>query len=352
MWGGVALDCWQHESSSRQNPGSAAASSARWLVQYTHSPPSQKCCQASILRSPQLRILRSQWQCLRIGSVNTSTDQRDCGSADNQANMLSLIRQARSGSTVAGAILRLASDSLVAAEGAAALPSLQHSASRASVTQLLTNLRLFDPRPPAHAGFFSLSPVAAGHQPPPQAHASGQHCGSRTSGLSSSLHSSSSSSSTGSAAGCSPASTHRGLATSAARLQDGAPAGGAATPAATPPEGVNPLQALPGVGGGNPLSGAVPAAGGPARDPIARAILRNTKISPQKLNDFARIVRRLHVDEAIVQCQISIKKAAKLVQNVRILFRHTILILMSIVCGTAAAEVGRRGSTQPSSLFQ
>lgn len=76
------------------------------------------------------------------------------------------------------------------------------------------------------------------------------------------------------------------------------------------------VQAAPGAIQ-NPLSAAVPSASGPPRDRVAHAILRDARISPQKLDDFVRVIRRLHVDEALVQCQISVKKAAKLVHNVR-----------------------------------
>jgi len=41
---------------------------------------------------------------------------------------------------------------------------------------------------------------------------------------------------------------------------------------------------------------------------------RNLKISPQKLNDFCKIIRGLRLDEAIMQCGVSPKKAARLVR--------------------------------------
>ncbi len=49
----------------------------------------------------------------------------------------------------------------------------------------------------------------------------------------------------------------------------------------------------------------------------ARAIARNLKISPQKLNDFAAVVRRMHVQDAVLQCRYSVKKAATIVEKAR-----------------------------------
>lgn len=48
----------------------------------------------------------------------------------------------------------------------------------------------------------------------------------------------------------------------------------------------------------------------------AQAVLRKTKISPKKLNEFAKLVRRLHIDDALVQCQVAPNKAAKLCYKV------------------------------------
>lgn len=87
--------------------------------------------------------------------------------------------------------------------------------------------------------------------------------------------------------------------------------------------GINPLQMVPGTLAGTTGSPAasVPqpatsaaAAGEPRR---ARAIARNLKISPQKLNDFAAVIRRMHVQDAVLQCRYSVKKAAKIVEKAR-----------------------------------
>lgn len=49
---------------------------------------------------------------------------------------------------------------------------------------------------------------------------------------------------------------------------------------------------------------------------VAQAILRHASISPKKLNPFAKMLRHSHVDDALIQCQISPKKAAKLCYQV------------------------------------
>ncbi|KAK9801352.1 hypothetical protein WJX73_008952 [Symbiochloris irregularis] len=48
----------------------------------------------------------------------------------------------------------------------------------------------------------------------------------------------------------------------------------------------------------------------------ARAVLRGTQISPKKLNYFAAVIRRLHVDDALSQCELSPLKAAKICHKV------------------------------------
>lgn len=48
----------------------------------------------------------------------------------------------------------------------------------------------------------------------------------------------------------------------------------------------------------------------------ARAILRNIAISPRKLNMFAKVVRRLGLEDALIQCEISCKKSAQILRNV------------------------------------
>ena len=48
----------------------------------------------------------------------------------------------------------------------------------------------------------------------------------------------------------------------------------------------------------------------------AKAILRNVAISPRKLNDFARILSGLHIDDALIQCRIHPKKSAQICEKV------------------------------------
>ncbi len=116
---------------------------------------------------------------------------------------------------------------------------------------------------------------------------------------------------------------HAGLHTASSRLSaDGAsstdPAQGG-----QPAPGFNPLQMSPATLAGTIGSptAAVPqpvASAAAASEPRrARAIARNLSISPQKLNDFATVIRRMHVQDAVLQCRYSVKKAAKIVEKAR-----------------------------------
>lgn len=71
---------------------------------------------------------------------------------------------------------------------------------------------------------------------------------------------------------------------------------------------------MPTVSGVSPIG--VPYDSGASPAPTAVAKVRNTKISPKKLNDFARIIRKMHVNEALLQCEASPKKASRLVLEV------------------------------------
>ena len=119
------------------------------------------------------------------------------------------------------------------------------------------------------------------------------------------------------------ATWHAGLHTASSRLS--ADAGSSTDPAQgrQPLPGINPLQMSP-----ETLTGAIgsPAAAVPqpaasaaaASEPRrARAIARKLSISPQKLNDFATVIRRMHVQDAVMQCRYSVKKAAKIVEKAR-----------------------------------
>lgn len=79
--------------------------------------------------------------------------------------------------------------------------------------------------------------------------------------------------------------------------------------------GINPLMQTPAPAARGsvfvpPLAAAV------QQDRTAQAVLRKTKISPKKLNEFARLIRRMHIDDALVQCQVAPNKAAKLCYKV------------------------------------
>ena len=54
------------------------------------------------------------------------------------------------------------------------------------------------------------------------------------------------------------------------------------------------------------------------RDPAtARAVLRDIPISAKKLAMWTDVVRRKHINDAIVQCEMAHKKAAKICLKVR-----------------------------------
>ena len=90
-----------------------------------------------------------------------------------------------------------------------------------------------------------------------------------------------------------------------------------------PAQGMNPLQMVPGTvaaAQGSPAASVPQPAGdaaGGGQPRRARAIARNLKISPQKLNDFAVVVRRMHVQDAVLQCRYSVKKASTIVEKAR-----------------------------------
>ena len=51
------------------------------------------------------------------------------------------------------------------------------------------------------------------------------------------------------------------------------------------------------------------------RSDTAQCVVRGLRISPQKLNDVAHMIRKLPVDQAIYQCKLSVKKAAKFLEG-------------------------------------
>lgn len=88
---------------------------------------------------------------------------------------------------------------------------------------------------------------------------------------------------------------------------------GSAAPSQDEVQVSNPLSP-PSAAGSNPLSSVQPPPGAPSvREAVAH--LRYIRISPKKLNDFVRLIRKLHVNEALIQSSISVKKAAALVHK-------------------------------------
>ncbi|EFN53873.1 hypothetical protein CHLNCDRAFT_136009 [Chlorella variabilis] len=86
---------------------------------------------------------------------------------------------------------------------------------------------------------------------------------------------------------------------------------------------MNPLQQAPTPAGGaaaaaagaSPLGPAPVSLAGGEVSTLARAIARGISISPHKLNDFAKVVRGLPIQDALIQCRMSPKKSAKLVEK-------------------------------------
>ena len=117
----------------------------------------------------------------------------------------------------------------------------------------------------------------------------------------------------------------------------------------TPAAGINPLMQTPAPVSAGSVSSQQDAAAQPNR--TAQAVLRKTKISPKKLNEFARLIRRMHIDDALVQCQVAPKKAAKLCYKVR-----PICCTLSCNCtrclNAASGYLTKQGerSTQPAAI--
>ncbi|KAK9820938.1 hypothetical protein WJX74_010517 [Apatococcus lobatus] len=105
-----------------------------------------------------------------------------------------------------------------------------------------------------------------------------------------------------------------------ASLQPGAAGMVTSTTGSTTEAGVNPLmQGPPSVSPAGAVSPAnqVPArpSGGGNGATQATSILRNCSISPKKLDLAARLVRRMHIDDALLQMKVKHKKAAKMVHE-------------------------------------
>ena len=60
-----------------------------------------------------------------------------------------------------------------------------------------------------------------------------------------------------------------------------------------------------------------PGKGKPGEERKGLAILRNIHMSPKKLGLWAKMVRRLHVEDAMIQCTIRVNKGAKILAQAR-----------------------------------
>ena len=84
---------------------------------------------------------------------------------------------------------------------------------------------------------------------------------------------------------------------------------------------INPLHIAPGdaAPGGPPGGPPGGTAGGPTGVSVsamgekrAHAVLRGARIGPRKLNSFVDVIRGVHIEDALIQCKIHSKKAARL----------------------------------------
>lgn len=71
-------------------------------------------------------------------------------------------------------------------------------------------------------------------------------------------------------------------------------------------DSVNPLQQSPTAGGYSPSR---------AGEKKAIAVLRGARIGPRKLNQFVDVLRGLHVEDALIQCRVQHKKAARMCEK-------------------------------------
>ncbi|KAI8112130.1 hypothetical protein M9434_003454 [Picochlorum sp. BPE23] len=78
--------------------------------------------------------------------------------------------------------------------------------------------------------------------------------------------------------------------------------------------GMNPLQQVPVAqkDTGREQLAFSPSKAGEKR---ARAILRGARIGPRKLNTFVDVLRGLHIEDALIQCQVHHKKAARMCEK-------------------------------------
>lgn len=95
------------------------------------------------------------------------------------------------------------------------------------------------------------------------------------------------------------------------------------TTQSSPPIAINPLQQTPSPTTSTQQAGddaTIPMASSPAAPTktslYAKAILRGVQIGPRKLNLFAKVIRGLHIEDALIQCEVHPKKAARICKDV------------------------------------
>lgn len=95
---------------------------------------------------------------------------------------------------------------------------------------------------------------------------------------------------------------------------------------------INPLLQTPAPVRRPAAVGSKPASKTPTRerDPAtAKAVLRNIPMSAKKLAVWTDVVRRKHIDDAIVQCEMAHKKAAQICLKVQLqihFWQHAVVI--------------------------
>lgn len=75
---------------------------------------------------------------------------------------------------------------------------------------------------------------------------------------------------------------------------------------------INPLQQAPSMSDLNTKLTYSPSSAGEKR---ARAVLRGARIGPRKLNQFVDVLRGLHIEDALIQCRVHHKKAARMCEK-------------------------------------
>ncbi|KAK9834160.1 hypothetical protein WJX81_003626 [Elliptochloris bilobata] len=79
---------------------------------------------------------------------------------------------------------------------------------------------------------------------------------------------------------------------------------------------INPLLQVPQAPKQAPKPGKPAKGKADEKEQVGLAVLRNIHMSPKKLALWAKMVRRLHVEDAMIQCTISVNKGAKILAGV------------------------------------